>query len=302
MKIKPRIREINKYQYWGYLFITPWIIGFIVLQLYPLLASLNYSFTDFNMLNDPRYIGFQNYIRMFTKDVNFSQSVKVTLIRVLFAVPMKIIFALMVAMLLNIRLKGMNFYRTIFYLPSIFGGSVAISVLWKFLFMREGLINRLLSVFSIKPVDWLGNPDIALFTVSLVTIWEFGSSMVLFLAGLKQIPRELYEAAKIDGASLLKQFYYVTLPLLTPIVFFNLVMQTINAFQEFTTPFVITSGGPAKSTYLYAMLIYENGFKFLKMGYASALSWLMFIAIIIITALVFKSSPYWVYYGDGGST
>lgn len=294
------MKATGGYQNWGYVFIAPWLVGFLLLQLYPLLSSMFYSFTDFDLLNPPQWAGLRNFVYAFTKDRYFFQSVQVTVTRVLFAVPAKLIFALLVAMLLNCRVRGIGLYRTVFYLPSIFGGSVAIAILWRFLFMREGLVDQFLANFGIAPRDWLGSPDTALFTVSLVTVWEFGSSMVLFLAGLKQVPEELHEAARIDGAGAVQRFFRITFPLLTPVVFFNLIMQVINAFQEFTTPFVITGGGPARSTYLYAMMIYENGFKFLKMGYASALSWLMFLVIILLTALVFKSSPYWVHYSDGG--
>jgi len=283
----------------GFLYIAPWLAGFLLLDAYPLLASLFYSFTEFSLLNSPRLIGFRNFIDMFTTDRHFWNSVVVTLKWVIIAVPAKLAFALMVAMLLNMKLKYMSFYRTIFYLPSIFAGSVAISILWRFLFTKEGLVNQLLAKVNIAAVDWLGDPGIALYTVSLVNVWQFGASMVIFLAGLKQIPSELYEAGKIDGVNLIQKFKYITLPLLTPIIFFNLVMQTVNAFQEFTTPFVITNGGPVKSTYLYSMMIYDNGFQFMKMGYASALSWILFAAIIVLTSLLFLSSRYWTFYEDG---
>jgi len=201
---------------------------------------------------------------------------------------------------LNIKLKFVNVFRTVYYLPSILGGSVAVAVLWKFLFMKEGVVNKVLSVLHIPSVDWLGSPSVALFTIGLLTVWQFGSSMVLFLAGLKQIPAELYEAGTVDGASKIRMFFTITIPLLTPIIFFNLIMQMVNAFQDFTGPFVITGGGPLNSTYLYAMKLYDEGFKFYKMGYASALSWILFLLILAFTALTFKSSQSWTHYEDGG--
>ncbi|MDF2834590.1 MAG: transporter permease [Paenibacillus sp.] len=284
----------------AYLYISPWLIGFIVLTLVPFVASFIYSFTDYNMVRSQSFVGFANYIEIFTNDPVFVQSLRVTLLYVAIAVPLKLIVALLVAMLLNVKMRGISVYRTIYYLPSILGGSVAVSVLWRFMFMREGLVNEMLSYFSIPPINWLGDPSLALFTITLLPVWEFGSSMVLFLAGLKQVPAELYEASKVDGASRARTFFSVTLPLLTPIVLFNLIMQTINAFQQFTAAFVITDGGPMKSTYLYGMMLYDNAFQFFKMGYASAQSWILFLIILAFTFVLFKSSGRWAHYEDGG--
>nr|WP_094550637.1 sugar ABC transporter permease [Petroclostridium xylanilyticum] len=290
----------KKYQYVAFLYIAPWLIGLFVFQLYPFIASFIYSFTDFTMLKKPSFVGLKNYIDLFTKDQLFLQSLKITFIYVIIAVPLKLAFALFIAMILNIKLRFVNFFRTVYYMPSILGGSVAVAVLWRFLFMREGLVNKVTSIFHIPAVDWLGNPKIALYTISLLTVWQFGSSMVLFLAGLKNIPSELYEAARVDGASKPRMFVTITLPLLTPIVFFNLIMQMVHAFQEFTGAFVVTNGGPAKATYLYGLMLYQNGFQFFKMGYASAQSWILFAIIMLMTMLVFKSSEYWTFYEDGG--
>ena len=285
----------------GLLYIAPWIIGFLIFQLYPFGASFFYSFTKYNITGSPVWVGIDNYINIFTNDSNFKQSLVTTLSYVLLSVPMKLIFALLVAVLLNAKLRFVSLYRTLFYLPSILGGSVAVSILWRFLFMKEGMVNRLLETLHLPSVDWLGNPDMALFTLSLLPVWEFGSSMVIFLAGLKQVPAELYEAARVDGASRIRMFFRITLPLLTPVIFFNLVMQMVSAFQEFTGAFVITNGGPMNSTYLFALKLYDEAFKFYKMGYASALSWVLFIIILVLTALIFKSSKYWTYYEDGGN-
>ena len=295
--MKRRLRL--SYQWWGLLFVAPWILGFCIFQLYPLLSSLVTSFTNSQVLRGGEWSGLENFIRLFTKDRDFWQTSFTTLKYVLLCVPPKLAFALLVAVLMNMRSRAINFMRTIYYLPSIFGGSVAISILWRFLFMRTGLVNGFTAIFGIPAVDWLGNTSTALFTVSLVTVWQFGSSMVLFLAGLKNIPEELYESARIDGAGGFRRFTAITLPSLSPIIFFNLVMQMINAFQEFTLPFVITDGGPAHSTYLYSMMIYENGFKFTKSGYASAMSWVLFLVMLLTTAFIFKSSTRWVFYSGG---
>lgn len=290
--------KYRKVSYVGFVYILPWLLGFFILQLGPLVNSFWYSFTDFQLLGTTRFIGLDNFINIFTQDPYFWGSLRVTFVFVLFAVPCKIAFALFIAVILNKKWRGINLFRTLYYMPSILGGSIAISVLWRFLFMRRGVINQIIALINIPAVDWLGDPRYALFTVSLVTIWQFGSSMVLFLAGLKQIPETLYEAARIDGAGKVRIFFRITLPMLTPIVFFNLIMQMINAFQEFTTAFVITQGGPLRATYLYGLMLYEQGFKYFHMGYASALSWILFIIIFIFTSLTFRSSSSWVHYGD----
>lgn len=299
LKSAPSIKR--NYQYIGLLYISPWLLGFLLLQLYPFIASFIYSFTSYDLINNPKYIGINNYIDMFTKDELFYTSMKVTFIYVLIAVPAKLAFALFVAAILNVNLKVVNFFRTVYYLPSILGGSVAIAVLWRFLFMKEGVVNKLLATVHLPAIDWLGNPNVSLWTISLLNVWQFGSSMVLFLAGLKQVPSELYEVGKVDGASRLRMFFSITLPLITPILLFNLIMQTVNAFQEFTGAFVILpDGGPLKSTYLFGMKLYDEGFKFLRMGYASALSWILFLIILILTTFIFRSSRYWTHYEDGG--
>lgn len=294
-----KIRRILQ-RWTGLFYISPWLIGFLVFGLYPFVASLVYSFTDMNLLKSPNFVGLDNYAKLFSgTDELFLQSLKVTFIYVLIAVPAKIVFSLLVAMLLNMKLKGINFFRTVYYLPSIMGGSVAVAILWRYLFARDGLTNLLLGKLHLPAVDWLGSPDVALYTISLLTVWQFGSSMVLFLAALKQVPRELYEAGRVDGASRLRMFFNITLPMITPILFFNLIMQMVNAFQEFTAAMVITGGGPLNSTYLYGLLIYQNAFQFFKMGYASAQSWVLFIIILLFTFVTFRSSGNWVHYEDG---
>ena len=281
----------------GLVYILPWLIGFLTLQLSPLINSFWYSLTEFTMIGDPKFIGLENYRTLFNEH-DFWLSLVVTFKYVLIAVPGKIIFALIIALILNQKIKGIGLFRTFYYLPSILGGSVAISVLWRYLFMNQGVINNMLGILGLGPFDWLGEPNLALGTISLVTIWQFGSSMLLFLAGLKQIPAVLYEAAELDGAGKLRTFFRITLPELSPIVLFNLIQQMIHAFQDFTSAYVITQGGPMRSTYLYGVMIYEEAFKFFRMGYASALSWILFAIILFFTALTFGSSKSWVHYGD----
>ncbi len=292
------MKSNTKYNYAGYLYILPWIIGFLLLQLVPLINSLWYSFTDFQLLGSPNFTGLANFKKIFSGDQTFIKSLNVTFIYVLIAVPLKIAFALFIAVILNQKIKGINLFRTLYYIPSILGGSVAVSVLWKYLFMNQGVVNNTLAVVGLPAIDWLGDPRYALGTVSMVTVWQFGSSMLLFLAGLKQIPVSLYEAARIDGAGRARIFWKITIPELSPIVLFNLIMQMINAFQDFTSAYVITQGGPLKSTYLYGLMLYDQGFKFFKMGYASALSWILFVIIMFFTSLTFRSSQSWVHYGD----
>ncbi len=291
--------KIRRHQLWGLIFISPWIIGFAVFQLFPLLDSLYYSFTNYNPLKGCRFIGIDNYVKMFCKDNKVIPSMLTTLLYVLMSVPAKILSALLIALLLNRKIRGIHLFRTVYYLPSIFGGSVAISILWRFLFKSDGVVNHILEFFHIAGPNWLGSPKTALLTVSLVSVWQFGSSMVLFLAGLKQIPAEMYESARVDGSTSWKSFFKITLPFLSPVIFFNLLMQLINAFQEFTLPFVITNGGPANATYLYSMMIYDNAFQYLNMGYASAESWVLFLIMAAVTAVIFKSSSVWVFYKDG---
>jgi oligogalacturonide transport system permease protein len=201
---------------------------------------------------------------------------------------------------LNMKLKALNFFKTFYYLPSILGTCVGISILWRVLFTRTGIINMILAVCHIGPIDWLGNPDLALYTISTLAVWQFGSSMIIFLAALKQLPVSCFEAAMVDGAGRVRMFFTITIPLISPIILFNLVMQTIFAFQQFTAPYLITGGGPINSTYLYGLLLYDNTFKYLKMGYSSALSWILFVIILLFTVIIFKTSKYWIHNEEGG--
>lgn len=280
----------------GYLFISPWLICFLLFTLLPLLASLMLSFTDYDLLGDWQFIGLKNFQRMFTQDIRYVRSVKATITYVVLSVPLRLIFALAVAMLLNTKRRGVYLYRAAYYAPSVVGGSIAVAVMWREIFGKEGLINFLLNIFGIPGVNWLGNLDTAIWTLIVLAVWQFGSPMLIFLAGLRQIPAELYEAAAIDGAGGLQQFRCVTLPLLTPIILFNLVMQLIAGFTVFTQAFIVTNGGPLDTTLFYALYVYQRGFVSFEMGYAASMAWVLLIVVAVLTALVFRSSNYWVFY------
>ena len=297
MKKQSTLKKLLK-QNKGYIYLLPWLIGFLVFKFYPFLSSAYYSLTNYNLFKDNlEFIGLQNYQSI----LNTSKYVKSFVITFKYAfmtVPLKLVFALFIAYLLNFKIKGINIFRTVYYIPSILGGSVAIAVLWQFLFQNEGLINMVLGALGIAPVNWLGSPDHALFVISLLRVWQFGSAMVVFLAALKGVPNDLYEAASIDGCSRPRQFLNITIPMITPVIFFNFVTQLCQAFQEFNGPFVITNGGPRGSTTLISILIYQNAFKTYKMGLASAMAWMLFIIVATLTAISFFSQKYWVYYGD----
>lgn len=284
----------------GYLFLAPWLIGFFGLTLGPALISLYLSFTDYDLLSNPRWVGAANYVRIATSDPKFSAAMHVTFLYVALSVPLKLAFALLVAMMLNRGLRGLPLYRAIFYLPSLIGASVAVAVLWRQLFASDGLLNQALKIFGIHGPSWISNPDTALYTLVALSVWQFGSPMIIFLAGLRQISKDVYEAAEIDGASRNQQFWRITLPLLTPVLFFNVVVQTIDAFKAFTPAFIISggTGGPIDATLFYTLYLYQEAFAYFRMGYASALAWVLVVIIAAFTALSFLSSRYWVHY-DG---
>lgn len=285
----------------GYLYVAPWIFGFLTFTVYPFVTSFYLSFTKFDLVTPPEWIGLANYRKLFADPI-FQKSMTVLFEYVGAEVPLKIVFSLIVAMILNMHIRGINFFRTAYYIPSILGSNVAIAVLWKFIFQSNGLANQVLGAFGIPPVGWFGEQFPALMTIALLRVWEFGSTMVIFLAGLQSVPGELYEAASVDGCPKLRQFFRITVPLLSPTIFYNLVMQLIMAFQEFNGPYLITDGGPQKGTYLVSMYIYDQTFKSYKMGYAAAMSWILFVIILVFTALVFRYSKYWVFYSDEGKS
>jgi multiple sugar transport system permease protein len=292
----------------SYAFLLPWLAGFFVLTFYPMLYSLYLSFTQFNILQPPKWIGMRNFFIMFAgnadfpRDERFLNSLFVTFRFVFISVPLKLAFALAVAVLMNQKLKLIPFYRTIYYIPTLLGGSVAISVLWRRLFMGDGVINTILrGAFGLNPPSWISNPQYALYTLILLAVWQFGSPMIIFLAGLKQIPQEYYEAASVDGAGKARQFFAITIPSLSPIIFFNLVMQMISAFQSFTQAFIVSggNGGPLDSTMFYSLYLYIKGFGFYEMGYAAAMAWLLLLIIAALTVLTFRASGSLVSYGSG---
>lgn len=281
----------------GFFFILPWLIGFLVFKLYPFGSSLFYSFTDYNLFDGISQYGLMNYIEIFNSK-KIMKAFEVTFKYAFLTVPLKLVAALFIAYILNFKIKGVNIFRTAYYIPSILGGSIAIAVLWKALFRDEGLINTLLSYFGVQGPNWLSDPNYALFIICLLRIWQFGSAMVVFLAALKGVSQDLYEAASIDGAGKSRQFFSITVPLITPVIFYNLVTQLCQAFQEFNGPYVITKGGPRNSTTLISLLVYNNAFKSYEMGMASAMAWLMFIIVMVLTVIAFISQKHWVYYSD----
>ncbi len=282
----------------GYIFLLPWFLGFFGLTLGPALASLALSFTNYDLIGTPGWVGLANYVRILTADSKVAESVRVTLLYVALSVPFKLGFALAIAMILNRGIAGLPLYRALFYLPSLLGASVAIATLWRTVFSGDGLLNKVLLQFGIHGPSWVSDPDTAIYTLVALSVWQFGSPMIIFLAGLRQLPRDIYEAASLDGATPWYQFWRITIPLLTPVIFFNLVVQTIDAFKAFTPAFIISggTGGPINATLFYTLYLYQEAFGYLRMGYAAALAWLLVIAIAGVTALAFLSARRWVHY------
>lgn len=279
----------------GLAFTSPFIIGFLLFMIVPMMISLYYSLCDYNILSAPVFVGLKNYIKMFSDEV-FFKTIGVTFFYALISVPLRLAFALLVAMLLLNSSRLTAFYRAAYYLPSIIGGSVAVSILWKRMFAIDGVINKVLAVFGMKdPVSWLGDKNTAIWTLILLAVWQFGSSMLIFLSSLKQIPPSLYEAASIDGAGKFRQFFKITLPLLTPTIFFNLVMQMINGFLAFTQCYIITQGKPMNSTLFYTVYMYQQSFEYYNTGYGAALAWVMLLIVGLITAFLFATKRFWVY-------
>ncbi|MCR8630450.1 carbohydrate ABC transporter permease [Paenibacillus radicis (ex Xue et al. 2023)] len=279
----------------GYLFISPWLIGFLGFIIGPMIASLYLSFTDYDLLSPARWIGLGNYGNMM-EDSRFWKSLQVTLWFVLVSVPLKLGAALLLALLFNSKRKATNLYATVYYIPSILGGSVAVAVMWRQLFSLDGVVNWFTAKVGMEPVDWIFSPDHSLSVIILQVMWQFGAPMLIFLSGLKAIPKDLYEAASVDGANGLKRFLSVTLPMLTPVLLFNLVMQTIHAFLTFSQAYLITGGGPLDETLFYALYLYDQAFTHHKMGYASAMAWVLLAMMASCTALIFRSSRKWAHY------
>ncbi|MCI9888240.1 sugar ABC transporter permease [Micrococcales bacterium 31B] len=283
----------------AYVFLLPWLIGLVTITIGPMIASLYLSFTNYNLLQAPEFIGLDNFTRMLD-DERLHTSLAVTFKYVFISVPLQLAFALLLAVLLDKGMRALSFYRSVYYLPSLLGGSVAIAVLWRQLFGATGIVNIILGWFGIEGQSWISDPSTALGSLIVLNVWTFGAPMVIFLAGLRQIPVMYYEAASIDGANAWQRFWRITLPLLSPILFFNLVLQIIHAFQSFTQAFVVSggTGGPSDSTLFYSMYLYQQGFGQFNMGYASAMAWVLLLIIGIFTAINFIASKYWVKYDD----
>ncbi|MEU1907899.1 carbohydrate ABC transporter permease [Streptomyces hygroscopicus] len=284
----------------AWVFLSPWVLGATVLTLLPMAVSLYLSFTDYDMFDAPRWIGFRNYTQMFTEDPRYWRSVTTTLTYVVIAVPLQLALALAVAIALKSVKRGKGFYRSAFYAPSLLGASMSIALVWRAIFNDGGSVDNLLSGMGIDIGGWINKPGWAILSVALLTIWQFGAPMVIFLAGLQQIPAELYEAAAVDGASWWRQFRSITIPMLSPVLFFNLVLQMIQAFQVFTPAFAVSAGkgGPADSTLVYTLYLYDRGFTASHMGYASAMAWVLLLAIGVVTAVLFRTSRAWVFYAN----
>ncbi|WP_244353411.1 carbohydrate ABC transporter permease [Enterococcus innesii] len=306
----PTAKELGKLKSWfnrlpeskqnmvtGYLFISPFIIGFFAFIIVPMGISLFMSFHDYDLLTEAQFVGWNNFKTIFTNDPKFVQSLTVTLKYVVLAVPLRLIVALAVAMLINRPSKLSGAYRVLFYIPSILGGSVAVSIMWRNLFGDSGLINGVLAAIGLDPIYFFKSPGLALMTLILLAAWQFGSSMLIFLSGLKNIPKDYYEAAEIDGAGKIRQFFNITVPVLTPIIFFNLIYQTIMAFLTFTPAFIISNGtgSPRNGTLVYSLYMYQRAFTDFKMGYASALAWILLVIVGLITILLFATSKFWVF-------
>ena len=290
-------QQLSRESVAGVLFTLPFTIGFLLFMIVPMGISLYYSFCDYNILSPPVFTGMKNFISMF-RDETFFKTLKVTFFFAFVSVPLKLLFALIVAMLLLENSKMSGFYRAAYYLPSIIGGSVAVSILWKRMFAMDGVVNKLLGLVGIETnFSWLGDTRTAIWVLILLVVWQFGSSMLIFLSSLKQVLQSLYEAADVDGASGPAKFFKITLPLLTPTIFFNLVMQMINGFLAFTQCYIITQGKPMNSTLLYTVYMYKQSFEFYNTGYGAALAWVMLAVIGLITLFLFATKRFWVYEG-----
>ena len=292
---------LSKEKVAGYVFVMPFILGLFVFTVMPFFTSLYLSFTSYNVLTPPKWIGLDNFRTMFFKDKLFWKSFFVTFKFALIQVPIKLLFSLAVALILSKNTKAISYYRAAFYIPSLMGASVAIALTWKQLFSFHGAINDILGLFGVAPVKWLNNTTTALGVLIALGVWQFGSSMLIFLAAIKNVPSSYHEAAIVDGAGSIRRFFSIVLPMITPILFFNLVNQTIGAFQAFNSSYLITQGKPLNSTLYYGVHLYNRAFTYSEMGYGSAMAWFMLLVIAVFTAFIFRSSSAWVYYESEGA-
>lgn len=296
---KNKRKLIHSNQVSGLIFISPWLIGFFGFIIVPMMISLYMSFTDYNLITSPEWIGTKNLVRMITQDELFKKSLGVTFKYVFLSVPARLAFALAVALILSQRRVGITFYRIIYYLPSILGGSVAIAIVWRMLFGSRGPISAMMKLLGGSAYSMIGDPNAAMWTLIILSVWQFGSSMLIFLAGIKNIPAHYYEAAVVDGAGSVRKFFHITLPLLSPVILFNLIMQTIAGFKMFTQAYVVTEGGPTNNTLVYALYLFKRAFTYNEMGYASAMAWFLLVIIALITTVFFITSRKWVFYEGG---
>ncbi|MDE6666553.1 MAG: sugar ABC transporter permease [Ruminococcus sp.] len=274
-------------KYTGLILISPFVVGFVVFILYPFVCSFVTGMTNYDNIHPPEFVGFENYKNMFS-DRNFRKAVGVTLRYTVIFVPLKIIISLITALLLSLEIKGIGIFRTAFYIPSVLGANLAVVIMWQYLFTSDGLANQFLEIIGLSPVSWYGNPDYSIFIIILLRLWEFGSTMIIFMTALRDIPKEYYDAAKTDGCGKIRSFFLITLPLLKNVIFMNVVLQTITGLQEFNAPYMITEGGPLKSTYTVGMLIYDEMFSYYNAGYANAVSWVLFVLTAIVIFVMFR--------------
>ena len=298
-----RLSLARRESLWAYAFITPWILGFIIFTIGPMLASLFFSFTEYNIIDPPQWVGVTNYINLFKDDL-FWHSLRVTLKYGVIALPLGLVFSYFIAVLLNQKVRGLRVWRTIYFLPTVIAG-VAVAVLWARIFdPKFGILNQFLANFGIKGTGWFSDPDWAVPALVIMSLWGVGGNIIIYLAGLQGVPTDLYDAAKVDGANTWQRFRHVTLPMTTPVIFYNLVLGLIGTFQYFTEVYVISGGnsnagglgGPARSTLFYNIYLYQNAFKYFHMGYASTMAWVLFLIVLALTLLIFRSSEAWVYY------
>jgi multiple sugar transport system permease protein len=299
----PRLSLARRESLWAYAFIAPWITGFLIFTIGPMLASLFFSFTDYDVVSAPRWVGLKNYANL-VHDELFWHSLGVTFKYAVIALPLGLVFSYLIAILLNQKIRGINVWRTIYFLPSVIAG-VAVALLWSRIFdAKSGILNPLLAQFGIRGPGWFSDPDWAVPALVIMSLWGVGGNIIIYLAGLQGVPTDLYDAAKVDGATVWQRFRYVTLPMTTPVIFYNLVLGLIGTFQYFTEVYVISSGnsaggglgGPARATLFYNIYLYQNAFRYFHMGYASTMAWVLFIIVLGFTLLIFRSSEAWVYY------
>ncbi|MET7883377.1 carbohydrate ABC transporter permease [Streptomyces avermitilis] len=283
----------------GYLFMSPWIAGFLLLTAGPMVASLYFAFTDYNLFNSPKWVGLDNFTKMFD-DPRWQKSVEVTAKYVVIGTPLKLLLALGVALLLSQSRRGQAFYRAAFYAPSLIGASVSVGFVWRALFSDDAVVDKAQTFLGFHTGGWVGDADWVLYSLVALTVWQFGAPMVIFLAGLKQVPRELYEAAEVDGAGPFRRFWSITLPVISPVLFFNVLLETIHSFQIFGSAYVVSNGycGPADATLVYTCYLYQKGFKEAQMGFASAMAWMLLLAVALVTAVLFWSQKRWVHYEE----